>query len=507
MLGEFVGGNLSQAAHAEDFTSALTESELLARARSGDMDAFAELAQRHHTPALIVARSIVDHATAEDVVADSFERLLGVLARGDGPTQSLRPYFLQMVRHRAIDSHRRHRDVPLTDSAESTEVDSEPPTDDSIRNAFESLPERWRTALWLSAVDGLSHAEIGRELGLSENAVNQLVHRAKEGLRQAYLTESVSSPPRECRPYSDLLGKYVRGRCGARAERRVKAHVENCARCQSTVADLRQLNTRIGGALAVGVLGGVGLALVRQPAQAMAAEGVMGVAAGAGRSGLLRAAVGVAAAGSIAVASLVLTPVVGTEPESSAAMTFERTVADLSISTPAASPTPTPTPTPTPKPTPSPRVPTVAPPVRSTQPSPEPSSPKAEPTPKGVDVVVGPGYAALGASTDWMVVLGVPVTAPSTVSLVATIKLDVSIGQVSARSGPGYGAWRCAVSDSTEVSSTVRCTAAPGVDHDLVIAIDNYGAGSARIEVYPVDVTDVNLANNVTDAVFPAVPQ
>ncbi|HAM44889.1 MAG TPA: hypothetical protein DCM67_07730 [Propionibacteriaceae bacterium] len=471
------------------------------------MDAFAELAQRHHTPALIVARSIVDHATAEDVVADSFERLMGVLARGDGPTHSLRPYFLQMVRHRAIDSHRRHHDVPLTDSAESADVDSEPIADDPIRSAFESLPERWRTALWLSAVDGFSHAEIGRELGLSENAVNQLVHRAKEGLRQAYLTESVSSPPRECRPYSELLGKYVRGRCGTRAQQRVKAHVETCARCQSTVADLRQLNTRIGGALAVGVLGGVGLALVRQPAQAMAAEGLIGIAAGAGRGGLLRAAVGVAAAGSIAVASLALTAVVGSEPESSAALTFERTLADPPISTPLASPTPTPTPTPTPKPTPAKTVATVAPPVRSTQPSASPTPSPANPTPKGVDVVVGAGHAELGASTDWLVEFGAPVTAPSTVSLVATITLDMPISQVSARSGPGYGAWRCSIAAVTEASSTVSCTDSPGEGHDLVIAVDNYSSGGARIEVYPVGVEDVNLANNVTAAVLPSVPQ
>ncbi len=503
MLGEFVGGNLSQAAHSEDFTSALTESELLTRARDGDMDAFAELAQRHHTPALIVARSIVDHATAENVVEDSFERLLGVLARGDGPTHSLRPYFLQMVRHRAIDSHRRHHDVPLTDSAESADVDSEPITDDSIRNAFESLPERWRTALWLSAVDGFSHAEIGRELGLSENAVNQLVHRAKEGLRQAYLTESVSSPPRECRPYSELLGKYVRGRCGARAQQRVKAHVETCARCRSTVADLRQLNTRIGGALAVGVLGGVGLALVRQPAQAMAAEGLMGVAVGAGRGVLLRAAVGVAAAGSIAVASLALTAVVGSEPESSAALTFERTLADPPISTPI----PSPTPTPTPKPTPTKPAATVAPPVRSTQPSASPTPTPTDPTPKGVDVVVGAGYAEVGPSTDWLVELGAPVTAPSAVSLVATITLDMPISQVSVRSGPGYGAWRCSIAAVTEVSSTVSCTDAPGESHNLAIAVDNYSSGSARIEVYPDGVEDVNPANNVTGAVLPPMAQ
>lgn len=148
----------------------------------------------------------------------------------------------------------------------------------------------------------------------------------------------------------------------------------------------------------------------------------------------------------------------------------------------------------------------MAPPVHSTEPSASPTPPAATPTPKGVDVVVGPGYAKMSAATDWLVELGAPVTAPSTVSLRATITMDVPISQISVRTGPGYGAWRCSVKPS-EVSSTVSCTAAPGVDHDLVLIVDNNSSGSACIEVFPVEVEDVNPANNMTDAAFPAPAQ
>ncbi len=46
------------------------------------------------------------------------------------------------------------------------------------------LPERQRAALWLSAVEGLSYADVASSLGTSEKSVKALVHRARVALAE-----------------------------------------------------------------------------------------------------------------------------------------------------------------------------------------------------------------------------------------------------------------------------------------------------------------------------------
>jgi RNA polymerase sigma-70 factor (ECF subfamily) len=49
---------------------------------------------------------------------------------------------------------------------------------------IETLPERQRTALMLSKIEGLSPLEIAAVLETSEGAVESILHRAKENLRK-----------------------------------------------------------------------------------------------------------------------------------------------------------------------------------------------------------------------------------------------------------------------------------------------------------------------------------
>jgi RNA polymerase sigma factor (sigma-70 family) len=363
-----------------------TESDLLLRVRAGDMEAFAELAERNEGPALAIAKGIVDPATAEDVVSDSIERLLVLLKRGEGPTYCVRPYFLQMVRNRAIDYPRRTVEIPV-DTAESRPAvtpASDEPDSAVVRSAFESLPERWQAALWMGVVESRSHAEIGRELDVAEAAASQLLHRAREGLRQSYLDAQVGAEE-GCTQLSGLVGKYVRERCSRRDAHKVDAHLASCPACREAVAKSRQLNSRIGAVLAVGVLGGVGLELFRHPSTAMAAE-MGGLPARAIQSakaaGKARHWVG-AAVGMIITAALV----VGL-PANGADMLADAIFKQLPTAltpTPLVTPTPTPSPSATPSATPTSTAtstgPTAATPgSRKTTPTPTPT-PTATPTP------------------------------------------------------------------------------------------------------------------------------
>jgi len=371
---------VSQAGSAPLDEGRETESDLLLRVRSGDMDAFAELVGRNRGSALVVARSIVDPASAEDVVADSIERLLLILRRGDGPTYSVRPYFLQMVRNRAIDYRRRTVELPL-DPTETKPVVAEAPegADDTlVRSAFEALPERWQAALWLGVVESRSHAEIGRELDVAEGAASQLLHRAREGLRQSYLDAQLGTED-ECTRLSGLLGRYVRGRCSSRDTRTVNAHLTSCECCRSALSRTRQLNARIGSALAVGILGGVGLELLRRPGAAMAAE--LTPHSTRAITGLQTAGKAYRVVGLVAGLALTAGLVLGIPANAGGGVqpdALMRPLPALSSFSPAPTPSPTPTRSATPTPSPTPSATTAKPkpkPTRTVVPTPTPSVP------------------------------------------------------------------------------------------------------------------------------------
>jgi RNA polymerase sigma factor (sigma-70 family) len=179
-----------------------SDEQLLDRARNGDVKAFEVLYLRHRDTARRVAMLLsTSAADAEDAVAEGFARLLAALPRLADRPVIFRAYLLTTVRNVATDRHRRMRKVDLRD--EVPEGPSEPEADvealsdaerHQMRRAIESLPERWRTVLWLTAVEGLSSAEVGRLSGLSPAAAAALAYRCRRALRVAYLELDQAAP-------------------------------------------------------------------------------------------------------------------------------------------------------------------------------------------------------------------------------------------------------------------------------------------------------------------------
>ena len=172
-----------------------SDDDLLDRARQGDRGAFETLYRRHREAARRVAAVVSDSgADADDAVAEGFARLLAALPRLAGRPIVFRAYLLTTVRNVATDRHRRMRKVDLREAV--PEGPSEPPADQGalsaaenhlVTQALQTLPARWRTVLWLTAVEGLSPAEIGRRIGITPAAVAALAYRSRQGLRTAYL--------------------------------------------------------------------------------------------------------------------------------------------------------------------------------------------------------------------------------------------------------------------------------------------------------------------------------
>jgi RNA polymerase sigma factor (sigma-70 family) len=241
-----------------------SDADLIAAARSGDAEAYGILYQRHSAAADRLARQIVKHpADVDDVVAETFARVLYALKRGLGPAQAFRPYLLTAVRRVAIDLLRGQRKQVPTEEADLPdpgEPFSDPVIADLDRSivaqAFTSLPERWSAVLWHTEVEESKPAEVAELLGISANGVSALSYRAREGLKQAYLQLHLSDhTDANCKPIANKLGGYVRGRLSRRSSREVEKHLRNCAECTAAYADLSAINHSLRGALAPVMLG------------------------------------------------------------------------------------------------------------------------------------------------------------------------------------------------------------------------------------------------------------
>ncbi len=57
-----------------------------------------------------------------------------------------------------------------------------------VWDALSRLPERQRQLLVMKYVEGYSHKEVAERLGITERSAWQLVHRAKEAFKQAYMS-------------------------------------------------------------------------------------------------------------------------------------------------------------------------------------------------------------------------------------------------------------------------------------------------------------------------------
>ncbi|MBO9522398.1 MAG: sigma-70 family RNA polymerase sigma factor [Nocardioidaceae bacterium] len=268
---------------------AVSDHELLALVRDGDLAAYDELFLRHRDVAFRLARRLTDAERADDLVAESFARILDLLRRGKGPDIAFRAYLLTTVRSLYLNQVRRGRET-ATDDADLEGLTT-PVTEDpdarfdatAIARAFRELPERWQSALWLTAVEGRPTEEVSRHLGIRSSAVASLAFRARAGLRQAYLAEHLRlSADAECTRTGEQLPAYLRGTLAPRRRAVVEAHLDRCSRCSVAAAELADVDRRLGALLAPALLGSAAVALWPATAGVPAVPVVAGVLAGHG---------------------------------------------------------------------------------------------------------------------------------------------------------------------------------------------------------------------------------
>ena len=197
---------------------ARTDDELVAALRAGDEDTFRELVREWHSPLLRVARIFTpSRAVAEEVVQETWLRVLGALDRFEGRSSLKTWVFRILVNTAKTRAQREGRTLPfsaLHDPARVPEpaVDpdrffgpedvhaggwSAPPRDlpeerllaaetrETIAAAIEALPPNQRAVISLRDIEGWSSDEVRNALDLSEVNQRVLLHRARARVRAA----------------------------------------------------------------------------------------------------------------------------------------------------------------------------------------------------------------------------------------------------------------------------------------------------------------------------------
>jgi RNA polymerase sigma factor (sigma-70 family) len=242
------------------------DAELISAVRGGDSDAYGELFARHVDAARRLARQLAGPGDADDLVSDAFTKVLTVLQRGGGPDLAFRAYLLTAVRRLHVDRIR--AGVRLRPVDDLTPFDPGLPFHDTAvegfdnaaaARAFASLPERWQMVLWHTEVEQQKPADIAPLLGMSANSVSALAYRAREGLRQAFLSQHATDPDDvDCAWTRDHLGAYVRGGLSRRDATRVDDHLAACRACAAVYLELTEVNSGLAGLLAPLLLGSAG---------------------------------------------------------------------------------------------------------------------------------------------------------------------------------------------------------------------------------------------------------
>jgi RNA polymerase sigma factor (sigma-70 family) len=226
-------------------------------AAAGDVAAFEELYRRHADAAWRVAMAVTrNRHDASDAVSDAFTRVFQALPKGRlAGGVPFRPYLLTSTRNAAVDVLRRTGRLEVTDDVEPhiahTEGGPQEHLESSedatlVAQAFSDLPERWRSVLWLTEVEGMPPREVATRLGMSANGAAQLAVRARAGLRERFLQAHLrEAPAEECRFTMEHLGAYVAGALSARDLAKVDQHLAGCQPCSARKEELEDLGSTL----------------------------------------------------------------------------------------------------------------------------------------------------------------------------------------------------------------------------------------------------------------------
>lgn len=173
-----------------------SDGELAIMCRAGHAAAFGEIVRRYKQPLhRTVSRLTGDEDEAVDIVQDALIAAHASIARYE-TDRPMRTWLTRIAVNKARDWRRRRivrRLISAVLPDDAVEIpDDVPPVDSAVADRAElarveaaigRLPANLREVLVLRTIEGLSQAEAGEALGISEKAVETRLYRARMKLR------------------------------------------------------------------------------------------------------------------------------------------------------------------------------------------------------------------------------------------------------------------------------------------------------------------------------------
>ncbi|MFD7668033.1 sigma factor, partial [Streptomyces sp. NPDC059788] len=248
-------------------------SEASAESQASAADHYTRLYESEHPRLVAYARSLTTNAwLAEDLVAEAHFRVWRRIQAGHR-IDNVPAYLRTTIRHLASAvGAAASREIPQDPedgqvwpatgpAAESADPAQRVAYVDLLARVMGRLPQRWVTALWLAEAEDQPLEAVGKAIGAGKGATAVLLHRAREGMRQAFLGSVPGTPDNPaCGAHWERMPAFVRGEATAKQADGVTGHLAGCPDCQARMALLTRANDRLpaltGPALLVLLAGG-----------------------------------------------------------------------------------------------------------------------------------------------------------------------------------------------------------------------------------------------------------
>jgi RNA polymerase sigma-70 factor (ECF subfamily) len=156
------------------------ETTLVEAAIRGEPECFNELCRRYYPAMVAIAHSqLGDRYLAEDAAQETFAKAAVKLPQLR-QTNKFAGWLAAICRNEARDMARRQNGQRAADEFSAKTAKSESgDSGDAIRQALKQLSEPARELVYLRYYDGLSYEQISSVLGISQQAINGRLRRAK----------------------------------------------------------------------------------------------------------------------------------------------------------------------------------------------------------------------------------------------------------------------------------------------------------------------------------------
>jgi RNA polymerase sigma-70 factor (ECF subfamily) len=172
----------------------LPDDVLAARVAHGDTAAFHRLVDRHLAAVVSFGRRLLGNGgEGEDVAQEAFLRFWRAAQEGGPPIVQPRAWLLRVAYRHAIDRQRRRKVAQSQDADFAALATPGPSGERAIRDrelsstverVVAALPERQRAAVLLCHHEGLGNSEAADVMGVSVEALESLLARARRTLRR-----------------------------------------------------------------------------------------------------------------------------------------------------------------------------------------------------------------------------------------------------------------------------------------------------------------------------------